>query len=41
MVIHAYNPSTQETKAGGSHVPGQLEICRESLSQKIKTKKIK
>jgi hypothetical protein len=49
MVVHAFNPSTREPEAGGylssrpawstKRVPGQPELHRETLSQKIKKKK--
>jgi hypothetical protein len=50
MVLHAFNPSTQEREAGGflsfkpawsiEWVPEQLELHREILSKKIKKPKI-
>jgi hypothetical protein len=33
VVAHASNPSTQEAKAGGSQVQGQLELYSKTLSQ--------
>jgi hypothetical protein len=38
MVVHAFNPRTQETEAGGPRVPGQPGIYNNTLS-KIKRKK--
>jgi hypothetical protein len=37
-VAYAYNPSTQETEAGGAHVWGQLGLQSEALSQKYMNK---
>jgi hypothetical protein len=34
VVEHTFNPSTPEDEAGGSRVPGQLEIHSKTLSQK-------
>jgi hypothetical protein len=34
VVIHAYNPSTQEVDAGGSRVRGQPGLHEETLCQK-------
>jgi hypothetical protein len=49
VVVHAFNPSTREAKAGGflssrpawptNLVPRQPGLYRETLSQKNKTKK--
>jgi hypothetical protein len=49
VVVHAFNPSTLEAEAGGflslrpawstKWVPGQPELCRETLSKKKKIKK--
>jgi hypothetical protein len=33
MVVHACNPSTQETEAGGLWVPGQPKLHSKTLSQ--------
>jgi hypothetical protein len=39
MVVHAYDPSSSEAKAGGSQVGDQLEWCSKTLSQiKLKQK---
>jgi hypothetical protein len=48
MVVHAFSPSTWEAEVGGylssrpawstKRVPGQLGLCRETLSQKTKKK---
>jgi hypothetical protein len=35
---HVHNPSTWEPERGGSQVPGQTELHRETLSPKIKAK---
>jgi hypothetical protein len=32
VVLHTYNPSTQEAEAGGSRVPGQPRLHNETLS---------
>jgi hypothetical protein len=47
VVVHAFNPSTQEAEAGGflslrpawstEWAPGQPELCRDTLSQKKQT----
>jgi hypothetical protein len=34
MVAHSSNPRTQEAEAGGSWIPRQLQLCRETLSHK-------
>jgi hypothetical protein len=36
MMMHAYNPSTQEAKARGSQVPGQPGLHSKTLTQKQK-----
>jgi hypothetical protein len=38
-MMHTYNPRTKEAKAGGSKVPGQPRLQRETLSQKMKGRK--
>jgi hypothetical protein len=38
-VIHTYNPSTREAKAGGSQVPDQPGLHSEMLSQNKERKK--
>jgi hypothetical protein len=40
MMVHAYNPSTRETEAGGSPVPVQPGSQSETISQKKKKSKI-
>jgi hypothetical protein len=40
-VVHTYNYSTWEEEAGGLRILGQLGIHSETLSQKMKQKKIK
>ena len=35
-----YNPSTEETEAGGSQVQGQLELQSEILRQEIRERHI-
>jgi hypothetical protein len=37
VVAHTCNPSTQEAEAEGSHVQGQLEVHKETLSKKNNT----
>jgi hypothetical protein len=39
MVGHTYNPSTQDTEAGGVQVQGQRGLYTETLPQKIKNEK--
>jgi hypothetical protein len=39
VVVHAYNPSTREAKAGGSFVHGQTGLHSETMSQKTKQNK--
>jgi hypothetical protein len=36
MVVHGYDPSTQEAEVGGLQVGGQPRLYRETLSQKEK-----
>jgi hypothetical protein len=36
MVVHIYNPSTQETEAGGWKIQGQPGLHNKTLPQKIK-----
>jgi hypothetical protein len=39
MVVHAFNPSTQEAEAGGLQDPGQPGLHSEILSQNKTNKK--
>jgi hypothetical protein len=41
MVAHVYNPSTQEAKAEGSQVQGQIELHSETLTQQTKKREFK
>jgi hypothetical protein len=41
MVVHSYNPSTQEAEAGGLQVPGQSGLHREAVSKKKKFPKFR
>jgi hypothetical protein len=40
MVVDTYNPSTQESEAGGLRVQGQPELRNKTLFQKEKKKRI-
>jgi hypothetical protein len=39
VVVHSYNPSTQENEEGGSWVPGQPGLHSNMISDKKKKKK--
>jgi hypothetical protein len=41
MVVHTYNPSIQETEAGGSQVCSQYGLHSQTLSQKSKIMNIR
>jgi hypothetical protein len=38
MMVHAYNPSTQEAGAGGLQIQGQPELCQPGIDRKAISK---
>jgi hypothetical protein len=41
VVVHTYNPSTEEAEVGELRVQGEARLHRETLSQKKKTIKMR